>query len=68
MANSINLKIKVDDDGSLSIIGSEAKKAAAETDKLGTSTDELSKKRNRYNKLEKGTAQLGANTTKSFAK
>ena len=68
MANSINLKIKVDDDGTLSIIGSEAKKAAAETDKLGASTDQLSKKKNRYNKLEKGAAQLGANTTKSFAK
>ena len=68
MANSINLKIKVDDDGSLSVIANEAKKAAGATDKLGASTDELSKKRNRYNKLEKGTAQLGANTTKSFAK
>ena len=51
MANSINLKIKVDDDGSLSVIANEAKKAAGATDKLGASTDELSKKRNRYNKL-----------------
>ena len=68
MANQVKLTIKVGDDGSLDVVAKNAKKAAKETDKLGKSTDGLSKKRNNYNKLEKGTAQLGANTTKSFAK
>ena len=68
MANQVKLTIKVGDDGSLDVVAKNAKKAAKETDKLGKSTDSLGKKRNNYNKLEKGTAQLGANTTKSFAK
>ena len=68
MANQVKLTIKVGDDGSLDVVAKNAKKAAKETDKLGKSTDNLGKKRNSYNKLEKGTAQLGANTTKSFAK
>ena len=68
MANTVKLTIKVDDDGSLNVVAKEAKAAAAATDKLGTSTDKLSNKKNRHNKLEKGTAQLGANSTKSFAK
>jgi len=68
VANQVKLTIKVGDDGSLDVVAKNAKKAAKETDKLGKSTDGLSKKRNNYNKLEKGTAQLGANTTKSFSK
>ncbi len=68
MANTVKLTIKVDDDGSLNVVAKEAKAAAAATDKLGTSTDKLSNKKNRFNKLEKGTAQLGANSTKGFAK
>ena len=68
MANTVKLTIKVDDDGSLNVVAKEAKAAAAATDKLGTSTDKLSNKKNRFNKLEKGTAQLGANSTKSFSK
>ena len=68
MANSINLKIKVDDDGTLSVVAKEAKAAAAQTEKLGKATDNLSKKKNNYNRLEKGAGQLTANTTKAFAK
>ena len=68
MANTVKLTIKVDDNGSLNVVAKEAKAAAAATDKLGSSTDKLSNKKNRFNKLEKGTAQLGANSTKGFAK
>ena len=68
MANTVKLTIKVDDNGSLNVVAKEAKAAAKATDNLGTSTDKLSNKKNRFNKLEKGTAQLGANSTKSFSK
>ena len=57
MANTVKLTIKVDDNGSLNVVAKEAKAAAKATDNLGTSTDKLSKKKNRFNKLEKGTAQ-----------
>jgi len=68
MANTVKLKITVDDDGSLNIVAKEAKKAATETENLGTKTEALNKKRNRYNRTEKGVAQITSNTTKGFAK
>lgn len=68
MANSINLKIKVDDDGTIGIVANEAKKAKKATDNLADSTDNVNTKKNRYNRLEKGAAQLTANSTKAFAK
>lgn len=68
MANEVQLTIKVGDNGSLDVVAKKAEKAAKSTEKLSKSTDKASRSKNSYNKLEKGTAQLGANTTKSFAK
>ena len=44
MANEIQLILKVDDAGSLQIVGREAGAAASEVDKLGKSTDNVRKK------------------------
>ena len=68
MANEVKLTIKIDDKGSLSVVAKNAEKAAKATDKVSKATDKASASKNRYNKLEKGTAGLGANTTKGFAK
>ena len=68
MANSINLTLKVNDDGSLDITAKKAKKAAQETEKLGKATNKAAAARNRYNKGEKGVAQAGMNSTKAFSK
>ena len=68
MANSINLTLKVNDDGSLDITAKKAKKAAQETEKLGKATNKAAEARNRYNKGEKGVAQAGMNSTKAFSK
>ena len=68
MANEVKLTIKIDDKGSLSVVAKNAEKAAKATDKVSKATDRASASKNRYNKLEKGTAALGANTTKGFAK
>ena len=68
MANTVKLTIKVDDNGSLSVVAKEAKKATAETDKLGRSTDKLGKSRGRFNKGEKGVAGATSNSTKAFSK
>ena len=53
MANTVKLTIKVDDNGSLSVVAKEAKKATDATDKLGRSTDKLGKSRGKFNKGEK---------------
>ena len=68
MANTVKLTIKVEDDGSLSVVAKNAKKAAKETEELGKQTDAANKKRNRYNRTEKGVANLTSNSTKAFAK
>ncbi|MBR19292.1 MAG: hypothetical protein CMA64_03990 [Euryarchaeota archaeon] len=68
MANEINLKIKVGDDGTLNIVAKEAKKAAKATDELGRSTDRVSKSRSKYHKAEKGVGQAGLSSAKSFSK
>jgi len=68
VANSINLTLKVNDDGSLDITAKKAKKAAQETEKLGKATNKAAEARNRYNKGEKGVAQAGMNSTKAFSK
>lgn len=68
MAKTVEIKIKVNDDGSLSMVEQEAKKASAATEKLGTSTDKAGKARNRFHKGEKGVAGATSNSTKAFAK
>ena len=61
MANTIKVTYKVNEDGSLERISKKAEKAAR-------STDNLTQSRNRYNKVEKGAAQITSNSTKAFAK
>ena len=62
MANdTITVTYKVNDDGSLERITKSADKAAAATDKLN-------KKKNTYNRQEKGVAGITSNSTKAFSK
>jgi hypothetical protein len=61
VAKTIKVTYRVNDDGSLERISKKAEKAAR-------STDNLTQSRNRYNKVEKGAAQLTSNSTKAFAK
>ncbi len=67
-ANEITFKIKVTKDGNLKVIAKDAEKAAKGTEKLGKSTDQTTKARDRFSRGEKGVAQAGMNTTKSFSK
>ena len=67
-ANEITFKVKVTKDGSLKVVAKDADKAAKGTEKLGKATDETTKARNRYSRGEKGVAEAGMNSTKSFSK
>jgi len=68
VAKTVEIKIKVNDDGSLSMVEKEAKKASKATDNLGKATDATTSKRNRFHKGEKGVAGATSNSTKAFAK
>lgn len=68
MANDIIIKFRVQKDGTLKAVQSEAEAASKSTKKLSKSTDDLTNSRNRYHKAEKGAAGLGANSTKNFSK
>jgi len=67
-ANEITFKVKVTKDGSLKVVAKDAEKASKSTEKLGKSTEETTKSRSKFNRGEKGVAQAGMNTTKSFSK
>lgn len=68
MANSVELKVIVDDDGTLKAVSGDAEKAGKSTEDLGKKTDKTTGKRRQYNKVEKGVGQMTANTTKAFSK
>lgn len=68
MANEVKLTIKITDEGSLSVVAKNAKKATKETEKLAASSERARKSRQKYNKGEKGVAQATANSTKAFSK
>ena len=68
MANEVKIKIKIDDNGDLTIIAKDAKKAAGAVDDLGEATEKAGKKRGKFHKGEKGVAGLTSNSTKGFAK
>lgn len=68
MAKDVKIKIRIDDNGDLSVVTKEANKASKATDKLGKATDKTNKSRSRYHKQEKGVAGATSNSTKSFAK
>lgn len=59
--NEINIKVKISDDGSLSLVSQKAEQAAK-------STENLTNSRNRYQKGEKGVAGATSNSTKAFSK
>ena len=61
MADTIQVKFKVSEDGTLTQIGHQAEKAAASTDKATTAAD-------KYKKGQKGVAQATSNSTKAFSK
>jgi len=67
-ANEVKLTIKIGDDGSLDIVAKKAKKATKETEKLADASEKVRKSRNRYSKGEKGVAQAGLSSAKSFSK
>ena len=66
--NEVTLTVKVNDDGSFSLIAKEAKGASKAVDGVTASTQKLDKSRKSYHKTEKGVAGAGANTTKNFSK
>ena len=68
MANTVSLKIKIDDDGSLSIIAKEAKKAKEGVESVSKATNKGAKASDNYSKKNKGVAQATSNGTKAFSK
>ena len=68
MAKDVKIKIRIDDNGDLSVVTKEADKASKATDRLGKATDKTNKSRSRYHKQEKGVAGATSNSTKGFAK
>ena len=59
--NEVKIRVKIDDNGDLSIVAKKAKHAADSTDKLTSSRD-------RYQRGEKGVAGATSNSTKAFSK
>ncbi len=68
MANTINLKIKVGDDGSLSIVGKEAQKTADKLDEVTNASKRAAKGQRTLDRNLKGTANMTSNGTKQFSK
>ena len=68
MANSVNLKINIDDDGSLSVVANEAKRAADATEDLVNETDQYSKSSRTAYRNAQGVANNSANLSKNFSK
>ena len=61
MANTVKIKVKVEDDGTLSIVGKKAKGAA-------NSMDQLAGRSTAADRALKGAGGISSNTTKNFAK
>lgn len=68
MANEIKLTLKVDDNGSLNIVGKEAKSAASNVDNLDKSQKKLNKTQQASYRTQQGAAHTSSNLTKNFAK
>ena len=60
-SDTVTVKFKILEDGSLQQVGQQADKAAAGLDKAGNSAD-------RFSKRNKGVAQTGLSSAKSFSK
>lgn len=59
--NEVKIRVKIDDNGDLSIVAKKAKQAA-------DSTENLTNARNKYQRGEKGVAGATSNSTKAFSK
>ena len=62
MANTVTLTVKINDNGDLQLLSSNAEKAAKSTDKLSKSSDKAA------NRGAKGVGQTGLSSAKGFSK
>ena len=68
VSNEIKLSIKIDDNGSLSIVGKEAKKTSDSLGNLDKTTNKAAKSQGTLDRNLKGTANMTSNGTKQFSK
>lgn len=68
MADTITVKFKILEDGTLQAIGKDAEKASAALNKTSQSTDKASNSADKYSKKNKGVANATSNSTKAFSK
>ena len=68
MANTVTLTVKINDNGDLQLLSSNAEKAAKSTDKLSKSSDKAAKSGAAQTKQNKGVAGATSNSTKAFSK
>lgn len=68
MADTITVKFKILEDGTLKAIGKDADKASAALNKTSQSTDKATNSADRYSKKNKGVANATSNSTKAFSK
>lgn len=66
--NSVTFSVKINDDGTYDLVSNKAKKLRKEVEGVAAATEKGTKKRNAYNRQEKGVAQNTSNSTKAFAK
>ena len=66
--NEIIIKLRIDDKGNLKKATSQTDKLSKSTDKAAKSSERLQKSRDKYNRTEKGVAQISSNSTKNFSK
>ena len=64
----IVIRLRVDDKGNLKVATKQTEKLSKSTDKAARSTERLQKSRDKYNRTEKGVAQISSNSTKNFSK
>ena len=67
-SNEIVFSVKVQKDGNLKVVAKEAGAAAKQTEKFTEATEKTTQSRNRFKKGEKGVAQAGLSSAKSFSK
>jgi len=68
LANTVTLTVKINDNGDLQLLSSNAEKAAKSTDKLSKSSDKAAKSGAEQTKQNKGVAGATSNSTKAFSK
>ena len=67
-SNEIIIKLRIDDKGNLKKSSAQVEKLSKSTDKAAKSSERLQKSRDKYNRTEKGVAQISSNSTKNFSK